>query len=107
SAHGLHELAVMANIAGVHPAHYADLFGGNLLRLLDSGADRGERCSAVPTRSRSAGRSSRGHSIPKRSTWTPATGSGRWCSTIAITFSPGSPSTPGVLQQAPRVWPRP
>ena len=40
SAHGLHELAVMANIAGVHPAHYADLFGGNLLRLLDSGADR-------------------------------------------------------------------
>jgi len=40
SAHALHELAVMANIAGVHPAHYADLFGGNLLRLLDSGADR-------------------------------------------------------------------
>lgn len=40
SAHALHELAVMANIAGVHPAHYADLFGGNLLRLLDSEADR-------------------------------------------------------------------
>ena len=40
SGHALHELAVMANIAGVHPAHYADLFGGNLLRLLDSEADR-------------------------------------------------------------------
>jgi uncharacterized protein len=39
SANALHELAVMANIAGVHPAHYADLFGGNLLRLLDSEAD--------------------------------------------------------------------
>ncbi len=34
SANSLHELAVMANIAGVDSAHFANLFGGNLLRLL-------------------------------------------------------------------------
>jgi uncharacterized protein len=34
SANSLHELAVMANIAGVDTAHFANLFGGNLLRLL-------------------------------------------------------------------------
>jgi predicted TIM-barrel fold metal-dependent hydrolase len=40
SANALHELAVMANIAGVDPKRYADLFGGNLLRLLDAEAVR-------------------------------------------------------------------
>jgi predicted TIM-barrel fold metal-dependent hydrolase len=34
SANSLHELAVMANVAGVDKAHYENLFGGNLLRLL-------------------------------------------------------------------------
>ena len=34
SANSLHDLAVMANIAGVDTADYAGLFGGNLLRLL-------------------------------------------------------------------------
>jgi predicted TIM-barrel fold metal-dependent hydrolase len=34
SANSLHELAVMANVAGVDRAHYANLFGGNLLGLL-------------------------------------------------------------------------
>jgi uncharacterized protein len=34
SANSLHGLAVMANVAGVDKAHYANLFGGNLLRLL-------------------------------------------------------------------------
>jgi hypothetical protein len=34
SANSMHELAVVANIAGVDSAHYASLFGGNLLRLL-------------------------------------------------------------------------
>ena len=34
SANSLHELAVIANIVGVETAHFADLFGGNLLRLL-------------------------------------------------------------------------
>ncbi|GFJ86509.1 amidohydrolase family protein [Phytohabitans rumicis] len=34
SANSLHELAVMANIAGIDVARFADLFGGNLLRLL-------------------------------------------------------------------------
>jgi predicted TIM-barrel fold metal-dependent hydrolase len=33
-ANALHELAVMANIAGIDVTHFADLFGGNLLRLL-------------------------------------------------------------------------
>ncbi|HZM83933.1 MAG TPA: hypothetical protein VFC19_50085, partial [Candidatus Limnocylindrales bacterium] len=37
SANSLHELAVMANIVGVEAAHFADLFGGNLLRLLGRG----------------------------------------------------------------------
>ncbi|HEU4421371.1 MAG TPA: amidohydrolase family protein [Pilimelia sp.] len=36
SANSLHELAVMANIAGVDTGHFANLFGGNLLRLLGS-----------------------------------------------------------------------
>ena len=40
SANALHELAVMANIANVGPERYADLFGGNLLRLLGSGSVR-------------------------------------------------------------------
>jgi predicted TIM-barrel fold metal-dependent hydrolase len=34
SANSLLELAAMANVAGVDRVHYADLFGGNLLRLL-------------------------------------------------------------------------
>jgi uncharacterized protein len=34
SANSLHDLAVMANIAGVDTADFANLFGGNLLRLL-------------------------------------------------------------------------
>jgi predicted TIM-barrel fold metal-dependent hydrolase len=34
SANSLHELAVMANIAGIDVTRFADLFGGNLLRLL-------------------------------------------------------------------------
>jgi predicted TIM-barrel fold metal-dependent hydrolase len=34
SANSLHDLAVMANIASVDTAHFANLFGGNLLRLL-------------------------------------------------------------------------
>ncbi|GIH02685.1 hypothetical protein Rhe02_07520 [Rhizocola hellebori] len=37
SANSLHELAVMADIVGVEAAHFADLFGGNLLRLLGRG----------------------------------------------------------------------
>ncbi len=37
SANSLHELAVMASIAGVDVARFADLFGGNLLRLLGRG----------------------------------------------------------------------
>lgn len=37
SANSLHDLAVMANITGVEAAHFADLFGGNLLRLLGKG----------------------------------------------------------------------
>jgi predicted TIM-barrel fold metal-dependent hydrolase len=37
SANSLHELAVMANIVGVEVAYFADLFGGNLLRLLGRG----------------------------------------------------------------------
>jgi uncharacterized protein len=37
SANSLHELAVMANIAGIDITHFADLFGGNLLRLLGRG----------------------------------------------------------------------
>ena len=40
SANSLHELAVMANIAGIDIAHFAKLFGGNLLRLLASKARR-------------------------------------------------------------------
>ena len=40
SANALHELAVMANIANVEPSGIADLFGGNLLRLLRSGPAR-------------------------------------------------------------------
>jgi predicted TIM-barrel fold metal-dependent hydrolase len=40
SANSLHELAVMANIAGVDTAHYAGLFGGNLLGLLARQAQR-------------------------------------------------------------------
>jgi predicted TIM-barrel fold metal-dependent hydrolase len=39
SANSLHELAVMANVAGVDRAHYANLFGGNLLRLLAGTAE--------------------------------------------------------------------
>jgi uncharacterized protein len=34
SANSLHELAVMANVAGVDSAHFGNLFGVNLLRLL-------------------------------------------------------------------------
>lgn len=34
SANSLRELAVMASVAGVDKAHYVNLFGGNLLRLL-------------------------------------------------------------------------
>jgi predicted TIM-barrel fold metal-dependent hydrolase len=37
SANSMHELAVMANIAGVDIASFEDLFGGNLLRLLGRG----------------------------------------------------------------------
>jgi predicted TIM-barrel fold metal-dependent hydrolase len=40
SANSLHELAVMANIAGIDSAHFANLFGGNLLRLLGLEARR-------------------------------------------------------------------
>jgi len=40
SANALQELAVMANIANVGPERYADLFGGNLLRLLGAGPAR-------------------------------------------------------------------
>ena len=40
SANSLHELAVMANIAGIDSAHFANLFGGNLLRLLGVEARR-------------------------------------------------------------------
>ena len=37
SANSMHELAVMANIAGIDVANFADLFGGNLLRLFGRG----------------------------------------------------------------------
>jgi len=37
SANSLHELAVMANIVGIESARFADLFGGNLLRLFGRG----------------------------------------------------------------------
>ena len=40
SYNSLQELAVMANVAGVDRAHYADLFGGNLQRLLEGTANQ-------------------------------------------------------------------
>jgi hypothetical protein len=39
SYNSLQELAVMANVAGVDRTHYADLFGGNLQRLLGGTAN--------------------------------------------------------------------
>ncbi len=40
SYNSLQELAVMANVTGVDRAHYADLFGGNLQRLLEGTANQ-------------------------------------------------------------------
>ena len=35
SANSLRDLAAIANVVGIDKAHYANLFGGNLLRLLE------------------------------------------------------------------------